>query len=194
MTVPGLVVVGVSWGALGATCELLAALPEDFKLPLLLVLHRSRHSSAERLHAVVRRCSGRDLRELDDKTALDPGVMLLAPPDYHVLVEGRALALSLEAPIAHSRPSIDLALESAADSFTGSLVAVLLSGTGADGSNGIRHVRERGGRTLVQDPGSAEKAEMPAAAIATGAVDLVAAPHELGRHLGALVTPSGSGV
>ena len=182
----GLVVLGGSWGGLDAACELLEALPVGFPVPVLLVLHRSRDSCGERLSAVVRRFSGHDLRELDDKDPLEPGKILLAPPDYHVLVEDGAVALSLEAPVGFSRPSIDLALESAADFYGQAVAGVVLSGAGRDGAEGLRRVRARGGRTLVQDPRTAEKADMPEAAVATGAVDLVAAPSALAAHLAAL--------
>jgi two-component system chemotaxis response regulator CheB len=187
MTPPSLVVMGGSWGGLAAACSLLGELPPGIEVPLLLVLHRSTASDADRLRAVVRHCSGHELREADDKDPLLPRQLLLAPPDYHVLVEPGRVALTTEAPVNSVRPAIDLAFETAAAAYGRGAVAVQLSGTGHDGAAGIVAVRRAGGRVLVQDPATAERSEMPSAAVATGPADLVAAAEDLGRYLADLV-------
>jgi two-component system chemotaxis response regulator CheB len=156
---------------------------------VLLVLHRSRSSEAAVLEKVLERDTGHPVREVGDKDELCAGTVHLAPPDYHVLVEGGSVSLSVEEHVNHSRPSVDLAFESAADEHGAALVAVLLSGLGRDGALGIAAVRRAGGRTLVQDPAEAERGDMPEAAIATGAVDQVAPVADLGARLAALVGP-----
>jgi two-component system chemotaxis response regulator CheB len=97
----------------------------------------------------------------------------VAPPDYHLLVEPGEFALSVDEPVRFSRPSIDVLLESAADAYGSRLVAVILTGASADGAVGLQRVRRLGGQTIVQDPGTAERREMPEAAIASGAAEHV---------------------
>jgi two-component system chemotaxis response regulator CheB len=113
------------------------------------------------------------VREVDDKDEIKPGHVYIAPADYHTLVEPGHFALSIDAPVMFSRPSIDVLFESAADSYGSELVAVVLTGANDDGSRGVRYVHERGGLTIVQDPATAERPEMPAAALATGLIDRV---------------------
>jgi two-component system chemotaxis response regulator CheB len=154
---------------------------------VLLVLHRARSSETALLERVITRDCGHPAREIGDKDQLVAGTVHLAPPDYHVLVEGRSVSLSVEDPVNHSRPSVDLAFETAAEDHAESLVAVLLSGLGRDGARGIRAVHDRGGRTFVQDPQEAERPDMPLAAIATGGVDVVGTVADIGTRLGELV-------
>lgn len=182
-----LVVIGGSWGGLDAACELLDQLPAPLPVPVLLVLHRARSSDAEVLRAAVHRCSGQDLVEVEDQRGLTAGAVHLAPPDYHVLVEDGTLSLSLDEPVEYSRPSIDVAFGSAADSVGAGTAAVLLSGAGRDGARGLAQVGQAGGWTLVQAPATAQRQEMPAAGLASWSPDLVAAPQELGRRLAALI-------
>ena len=184
-----LVVGGGSWGGAAAATWLLRAVPSPLPVPVLLVLHRSRSSEAALLERVLERDTGHPVREVGDKDELSAGTVHLAPPDYHVLVEGGSVSLSVEEHVNHSRPSVDLAFESAADEHGAALVAVLLSGLGRDGASGIAAVHRVGGRTMVQDPDEAERGDMPRAAIATGAVDDVAPVAGLGARLADLVGP-----
>jgi two-component system chemotaxis response regulator CheB len=189
-----LVVVGGSWGGAAAATGLLRAVPSPLPVPVLLVLHRSRSSEAALLERVLERDTGHPVRELGDKDELSAGTVHLAPPDYHVLVEGgsvSSVSLSVEEHVNHSRPSLDLAFESAADEHGPALVAVVLSGLGRDGAHGVAAVHRAGGHTLVQDPAEAERGDMPRAAIATGEVDEVAPVAGLGARVADLVgTPS----
>ena len=90
---PELVVIGGSWGGLSAAVRVLRAMPAPFPLPVLLVLHRAKTSEAGVLERVVRRDSGHQAHEIGDKDDLAPGAIALAPPDYHVLIEGGSVSL-----------------------------------------------------------------------------------------------------
>lgn len=186
-----LVVVGGSWGGLDAAVRLLGAVPAPLAVPVLLVLHRSKASERALLERVLRRDSGHPAREVGDKDELTAGTVHLAPPDYHVLVEGGSVSLSTEDLVNHSRPSVDLAFESAAQDHAERLVAVLLSGLGADGVRGLAAVRRHGGRTFAQEPGEAERPDMPLAAIAGGTVDEVAPAAGIGARLVELTRGAG---
>jgi two-component system chemotaxis response regulator CheB len=108
----------------------------------------------------------------------------VAPPDYHLMVEDRnTLALSREAPVLFSRPSIDVLFESAADAFGDALTAIVVSGANEDGAQGLAAVRKAGGRAWVQSPSEAYAATMPAAAIERAGADLVAPIRDLAERL-----------
>ena len=106
------------------------------------------------------------VKEAEDKEPVQPGVVYFAPSDYHLLVEadGR-LSLSSDEPVNHSRPSIDVLLESAADAYGPALAGVVLTGANDDGAVGLKAIAEAGGVTVVEDPDGAYCATMPAAAL-----------------------------
>jgi two-component system chemotaxis response regulator CheB len=137
-----LVIVGASWGGLQALRWVLEGLPADFPTPIVVAIS-----------------------EASDKDDIEPGHVYIAPPDYHLLVEPGHLALSIDESVHHSRPSIDVAFESAADAYGDRLVGVILTGANEDGSAGLRRIRETGGVAVVQDPATAARPEMPSAAI-----------------------------
>jgi two-component system chemotaxis response regulator CheB len=160
-----LVIIGASWGGLHAVGEILSALPEDFPAPMLVVQHRA--EDADDIPAgLLDRRGPLSVLDADDKAPLVPGCIRVAPPGYHVMVERGHVELSTEALVHFSRPSIDVALETAAQAYGPGLVAVVLTGANDDGAHGLAEVRRNGGMAIVQNPDSAERATMPAAAIA----------------------------
>jgi two-component system chemotaxis response regulator CheB len=178
-----LIVVGASWGGLDAAGRLLADLPDAVDAPVVLAQHRHSNSTpgglAELLHLRIQR----PVQDAEDKMAIERGKVYIAPPDYHLLVEPECFALSTEGMVQHSRPSIDVLFDSAADTYADELVAVVLTGANADGAYGLERVKRRGGVAIVQDPATAEKREMPDAAIATGVVDHVLPLEEIAAKL-----------
>jgi two-component system, chemotaxis family, protein-glutamate methylesterase/glutaminase len=144
-------------------CRILPELPPNFEFALIVVQHRSRDSEA--LCDVLQTCGGHPVHEVVDKEEVETGRVYLAPPDYHLLVDDGHFALSVDAPEFYSRPSIDLAFESIADTFGTRVIGVVLTGANRDGARGLRRVVERGGHALVQDPLTAEVPTMPQAAL-----------------------------
>ncbi|HKO51331.1 MAG TPA: chemotaxis protein CheB [Polyangiaceae bacterium] len=159
-----LVVMGTSTGGLHALTRLLSELPASFSLPIAIVQHRSRDSD-ERLSQLLSGASSIPVQEAEDKQPLQSPGVYLGPPDYHLLIEVDALALSTEEPVAYSRPSIDVLFESAAYSHGPGVIGVLLTGANQDGTRGLQRIKERGGYVIVQDPDSAESAFMPKHAV-----------------------------
>jgi two-component system chemotaxis response regulator CheB len=104
--------------------------------------------------------------EAGDKDPIEHGRVYIAPPDYHLLVERGTVALSVDDPENFSRPSIDVLLGSAADAYGAGAVGVVLTGANGDGARGLAEIAARGGVAVVQDPGTAERREMPEAALA----------------------------
>jgi two-component system, chemotaxis family, protein-glutamate methylesterase/glutaminase len=178
MTRCELVIIGASWGGLAAVGEVLRGLPADFELPILVVQHRS-ESADDVLADLLDRAGPLPVREVEDKQPLEPGAVFVAPPGYHVLVEADHLALSTEAQVHFSRPSIDVALETAADAIGAGVVGVVLTGNNDDGAAGLAAVRRRGGYAIVQDPDTALRPTMPAAARAAADPQAVAPLEEI---------------
>lgn len=183
-----LVVVGLSAGGLNALITLLSNLRPDFDFPIIIVLHLHRDYKSVLASLLAQRTGLRVEAAADGK--LRPGVIYVAPPDWHVTMKAGKLKLVRSAPVHHLRPSIDVLFESAAQDDTLRVVAVLLSGSGSDGAAGISRVKAKGGTTIAQSPETAEFRSMPNAAIATGCVDLVLSSSKIGEVLGNLTTPT----
>lgn len=183
---PEIVVVGGSWGGMDALIELLRGLSPEFDVPVVVVLHRAASSTDGVLERHVASKTSLRVVEADDKVAIERGTIYVAPADYHLMVEPGSLALSVDAPVRLSRPSIDVTFESAADSYGAGVVAVVLTGANDDGAIGVSAVRRAGGTVLVQEPASAERREMPDAAVATGAVDRVLPLRAIAAYLSSM--------
>ena len=162
-----LVVVGTSWGGLHALRTILAGLPAGFPLALAVVQHRGKDSD-DALVSILQEHSALPVREVEDKAPIERGCVYVAPPDYHTLIERGAFALSVDEPVNHSRPSIDVLFETAAESYRQHLVGLVLTGANRDGTRGIRRIKACGGFTVVQDPATAESPTMPEAAASGG--------------------------
>jgi two-component system chemotaxis response regulator CheB len=159
------VAIGASAGAVQALLRLLPALPADYPLPVLIVVH----VPPDRTNALVPLFQTKcriAVKEAEDKEPAVAGVAYFAPSDYHLLVEADgALALSSDEAVNHSRPSIDVLFESAADAFGPALTGVILTGANDDGARGLKAVADAGGDAIAQDPHDAFAATMPAAAL-----------------------------
>jgi two-component system chemotaxis response regulator CheB len=164
---------------------LLAALPASFAPAVMIVMHLPPDPPSYLVHALAHRC-GLPVIEPDAGEQIMPGRVHVAPPGYHMLVEvDRTVALSTDAAVRFSRPSIDVLFESAADVYREHLLALLLSGANDDGVNGLQRVRALGGVAWVQDPATAMSSEMPRTAIERGAADYVYSPETMARRLAA---------
>lgn len=160
------VVIGASAGAVQALLKILPALPADFPLPVLIVVHVPPDRSNALVALYQAKCR-MTVKEAEDKEQAVGGTVYFAPSDYHLLVEADgSLALSSDEPVNHSRPAIDVLLESAADAFGPALVGGVLTGANHDGAQGLRAVCDAGGTAIVQDPASAQVPTMPATALA----------------------------
>ncbi|WP_084579139.1 chemotaxis protein CheB [Sphingomonas azotifigens] len=162
----GMVVIGASAGGVQALLTLLPALPADFPRPVLIVVHVPPDHDHGLAGLFEARCA-MQVREAEDKQLPEPGTIYFAPANYHLLVEpDGSMALSADDPVNHSRPSIDVLLESAADALRRRLIAVLLTGANNDGAEGLRAVARAGGTAIVEDPETARVPTMPAAGLA----------------------------
>ncbi|MDH0732870.1 chemotaxis protein CheB [Pseudomonas sichuanensis] len=180
------VVIGASAGGVSALFSVLGALPEDFAIPVLCVLHLpdNRHSQ---LAEVLQRRLHRPVREACDKARIEAGLIYVAGPRYHLSVEqDLTLSLSQEEPVHFSRPAIDYLFASAADAYGPGLLGILLTGANEDGARGLLQIKQSGGRTVVQDPRDAQVALMPEAALALHSPDHILSLSGIGQLLATL--------
>jgi two-component system chemotaxis response regulator CheB len=186
---PGVIVIGSSTGGPSALGELLAELPADFGTCCVVVQHLPAMFTAPFAEQLSRHTSLR-VRETGAGDRLQPGQVLVTPGAFHVLVrpDGR---LDLQAPGERDayHPSIDIAMSSAADSFGAAAVGVVLSGMGHDGAEGLKRIRDAGGKAYVQEPSSSVMASMPKRALERAGADHVARPARLGQLLAARGRP-----
>jgi len=177
------VVIGASTGGLGAVGELLAVLPGNIKVPIIVVQHLSPYSDDYMAKHLNEKCSIK-VKEADEKEKLRPGCAYIAPANYHLLVEkDLTLSLTVEPRVNYSRPSIDVLFESAADAFGEGLIGVVLTGANSDGSKGLKRIKDKGGLAIVQDPESAEASEMPRAAIEAAQTDFILKLEDIGKKI-----------
>lgn len=176
-------VVGASLGGLEALRALLDALSADFTAALIIVQHRIMEESGD-LAMLLGETGSVSVGFPLDKECIQPGRVYIAPPNYHLLVEGDHFAFSLDAPVNYARPSIDVLFESAADACGAGVTGIVLTGMGRDGALGLAAIRRHGGRAIVQSPQEATAAEMPLAALAAVPDAKQMTLKELGEWLG----------
>ena len=174
--------VGTSLGGFHALKAVLSALPKDFPLPIAVVPHRSSDDS-DALAGLLSNHTPLRVTEVEDKDSIKAGHVYICPSNYHLLIDDRHFALSMDAPVLHARPSIDVFFESVAESFRDRVIALLLTGMSKDGTAGLKRIKEYGGFVVVQDPLAAEGHIMPQAAIASVAVDKILPLQEIAPFL-----------
>ena len=167
------VAIGASAGGVEVLSVLLSSLPASCRASFFIVMHIPRERPSLLAEVFNARCA-LPVREAEDKEPVQPGTVYFAPPDYHLLLDrGPILALSSDEPVHFSRPSIDVLFESAADIYGERLLGLILTGANQDGAEGLAAVGRAGGRTVVQEPGSAAVPFLPEAALQVGPVDFV---------------------
>jgi two-component system chemotaxis response regulator CheB len=162
-----------SAGGLYALSYVLSSLPADFAAPVVVVQHLDPHHRSW-LAEILGRRTALAVEQARGGEVLEVGRVYLAPPDHHLMVdEDGSLRLSDLARVQHVRPSANVLFASLARAWGRGAVAVVLTGTGKDGADGVMAIKEQGGTVFAQDEASAEFSGMPEAALRTGAVDRV---------------------
>lgn len=165
-------VVGASAGGIQAVRTVLGGLAPGFRPAVIVVQHVAAGGGS-----LVEAC--RDdcplvVADAGERERIQPGHVYLAPPGYHLLVEkSERFALSVDDKVCYARPSIDVLFESAADVWGATVVGIVLTGANDDGARGLKAIRDRGGRAIVQAPDEAASPEMPRAALKIAGADEV---------------------
>jgi two-component system chemotaxis response regulator CheB len=181
-----LVAIGGSAGAIEVLCQLVLRLEAEIAPAIAIVIHMAQDARAVLPHILS--APGRPhMKSAEDKESILPGTMYFAPPGYHLLIEReRTFALSVDAPVHFSRPSIDVLFDSAADAYGPRLAGVILSGANTDGAAGLRAIEAAGGVAIVQRPDSAISSTMPEAARAACSDSVVVDVRTLAEWLASL--------
>lgn len=177
------VVIGGSAGSFQAISTILASIPKNFPLPIIICCHRLKHVRSGFTEALSIK-SVKDIIEPDDKENIKSGVVYLAPANYHLCIElGNSFSLSTEEQVNSSRPAIDITLETAAYVFKEKLIGILLTGANRDGAKGMKKIKDLGGLTIVQDPKECVVDTMPKAALSETKIDFVFTISEIIKFL-----------
>jgi two-component system chemotaxis response regulator CheB len=160
-----LVAIGASWGGLDVLRDILRDLPAELNAGVVIAQHRSPDSHPTALRDLLGAVTRLRVAEASDKDEIRPGTAYIAAPDYHLLVEPGLVTLSTDEPVLYARPSIDVLFETAAESYRERCIGVVLTGANDDGARGLARVSELGGTAIVQDPATAQRDEMPLAAL-----------------------------
>jgi two-component system chemotaxis response regulator CheB len=184
---PRVVAIAASTGGPAAVQQIIADLPADFPVALLLVQHISR-GFVEGFAAWLDTAGPLGVRVASDHELLRPGTVYIAPDDRHLGVADRSrIALASTPPIHRFRPSANHLFASIADQFGSAAVAVMLTGMGDDGCEGLAAIRREGGRIVAQDEKTSVVFGMPGAAIQAGLADWTLPIQEIAPMLRSLV-------
>ena len=177
-----MVVIGASAGGVAALMELVKSLPADFPAPIVVVLHLPADSPSV-LPQLLSAVSALKVRQPQDGEAVEAGVIYVARPDHHLLLEGNRVLVTRGPKENRFRPSIDALFRSAAYTYGPRVIGVVLTGYLDDGTSGLWSVQRMGGVAVVQDPLDAEQPSMPTNALQFVAADYVVPLAQLGALL-----------
>jgi two-component system, chemotaxis family, CheB/CheR fusion protein len=181
-----LVVVGSSAGGIGALSGLVSSLPGEFHAPIVVAQHLDPNRESH-LQEILARKSPLPVKTVTEHEPLQAGVVFVVPSNRHVNITDSEIDLSSEPSSGQPMPSINLLMETAAGVYGENLIAIVLSGTGTDGTEGARTVSQAGGTVIIQDPATAEFGEMPRS-LAPSTVDIVSSLEEIGPVLKNLIS------
>jgi two-component system, chemotaxis family, CheB/CheR fusion protein len=166
------VAVGASAGGLAALKRILASTPGDAGIAIVIVVHLSPDHESH-LADLLQPAAKMPVVQISDTTPLKPNHVYVIPPNANVTSIDTSLRLTPLERERGERAPIDHFFRALSETHDGHSVGVVLTGTGSDGTLGLRRIKERGGLTIAQDPAEAEYDGMPQSAIASGMVDLV---------------------
>jgi two-component system CheB/CheR fusion protein len=183
---PTIVGIGASAGGLQALKEFFAAVPADSGLSWVVVIHLAAGRESH-LADLLQPLAHMPVTQVTQMTPLEPNQVYVIPPDHNLSAIDSHLRLTPLEPDRLDRAPVDHFFRTLAEQFDGHSVAVILTGTGSDGAQGVRRIRERGGIVIVQDPKEAEFDGMPRSALDSGAVDIVLPVREIPQRIVDLV-------
>lgn len=186
-----IIVVGASAGGIPALSELLSSIPEDFKASIFVVVHLPAASPSV-LPAILTRAGTLKAYHPVDGGQIEPGVIYVAPPDHHILLEGNRVLVKKGPKENNFRPSIDALFRSAAYAYGPRVIGIVLSGLLNDGTSGLWSIKRLGGITIIQEPGDAEFPSMPLNVLDYVKVDYSTTASDMGLLLEKLTTERAS--
>jgi len=174
--------IGASAGGIQALQEFFRHVPARSDMAYVVILHLSPDHDSQ-LAAVLQHETKIPVSQIVERTAIEPNHIYVVPPDRHLTIQGNHIAVSQNANMEDRRAPVDIFFRTLADQHGPRAISIILSGTGANGSMGLKRVKERGGATFVQNPRQAEHNDMPRNAIATELVDEVLNVEEIPERI-----------
>ena len=173
--------IGASAGGVEALRRFFRNLPDEVGMAFVVVLHLSPDHESN-LTDILQHETDLPVQVATDECPLEADHIYVIPPRHEMRVEESTIRLS-DRSADHRPDTIDALLGSLAKAYKRQAIGIILSGTGADGTLGLRSIKSHGGIAMVQQPGDAEHKEMPRGALDTGVIDLVAPADELAERL-----------
>jgi two-component system chemotaxis response regulator CheB len=175
--------IGGSAGSIEILLKIFPSLLPSLSFPIIVVLHR-KYSIDSSLQDLIAHKTSIPVKEIEDKDPIFPGTIYLAPADYHLLIEkDRQFSLDSSEKINFSRPSLDVAFESASEVYGSALTALLLSGANSDGTAGLIAIKNSGGTIIAQNPETAPVPYMPQYAIQNSPIDFILSIDEISSYI-----------
>ena len=185
--------IGASTGGPTAVSEVLSGLGDNFPLPILYTQHIEVKKDQPLADWLDQVCKNVKVKLAEDGEEAQPGTVYMAPADRHLVISNISnsgkpvLKISDEAPERFLRPAVNKLFKSLAQTYKDKVLAVLLTGMGADGANGCKEICDNGGWTIVEDKSTCAVFGMPAAAIELGAAKEVLPRKEIAARILQLV-------
>ncbi|MDJ0449174.1 chemotaxis protein CheB [Methylocystis sp. JR02] len=183
------IVIAASAGGLQPLRQIVAALPEACPAAIFVVVHIGNHRSD--LPTILSWSSKLKASFATDDLPIQAGHIYVAPPDQHMVLESGRIRLNRGPKVHHTRPAADPLFISAAKVYGDRVIGVVLSGGDGDGAEGLRVIKEHGGRAVVQKPEEAVDPAMPEVAIATDHPDACLSAGEIAKLMELCGEPSG---
>jgi two-component system, chemotaxis family, protein-glutamate methylesterase/glutaminase len=180
----GIVVIGASAGGLSPLRDIAAAFGEDCAASVFVVMHVGPHPS--NLPSILSWSSKLAVGFARDGASILPGHIYVAPPDHHMILEPGRIRLTHGPKVNHTRPAADPLFISAACAYGERVIGIVLSGGDHDGAEGLKIIKEHGGRGVVQKPDEAADPSMPESAIARDSPDALLTVAEIAKLMESL--------
>jgi len=164
--------IGASAGGIRAFQDFFQNVPANSGIAYVVILHMSPDHDSH-LAQVLQATTKMRVTQVNEKVKVEPDNIYVVPPNQHLTMSNGHIVVTPNTQIEDRRAPVDIFFRTLAEEHGSKAIAVILSGTGANGSMGLKRVKEKGGATFVQNPREAEFNEMPRNAIATGLVDEV---------------------
>jgi two-component system chemotaxis response regulator CheB len=183
-----LITIAASAGGIPALSKLVASLPHDLPAAVVVLQHRVPQPTESYLNTILGRAGTLPVLTADEGQTIERGKVYVPRSDLHLTVTPQKRFSYVNGRrIKHLLSSANPLFESAAEAYKDRLLAIVLTGHGSDGTDGVQAVRTHGGVVIAQDPASAEHRSMPQAAIQSGAVDFVLPLEAIGQAVNAIV-------
>lgn len=168
-----IIAIGASRDGIKAITNIISKLPSGFPLPIVIVEHLSPDFKSHLAEIFANR-TRLIVKQAAKEEQLQPGVIYIAAPQYHLLVnKDRGLSFSESAKVNFVRPSVNVLFNSVAEIYQQRAIAIILTGNQSDGATGVQSIKKMGGTVIAQDEATSTAFGMPSAAIATGCVDFI---------------------